>query len=256
MRAMASFMTVGVSLLLLCCGCGTSETAPREDVSGETTPPETADGSAAVAREPSTPAEEPPLFSPTLEIEAEDFVPEAGFEQLSITDFKPFEASGDTWQEIDGVIVCSGNPKGYLYSNESFANFTWRGEYRFAPVAEASKSALANSGFMLHIQTPHKVWPRSLEVQGRFDEMCSIKSNGGVPALTIEDDVAARESARKPIGEWNSIEIVSRNGALTATLNGELVCLSQPGELTAGFIGLQSEMFEVHFRRMRLRRDD
>lgn len=202
------------------------------------------------------PLSQPEESVPGLPIETDDFTPESGFTALGIEDFTPLAGQADAWQEIDGVIVCSGQPKGYLYSNIPYDNFTWRAEYRFVPVVDEAKRPLSNTGFMIHIELPHKVWPRSLEVQGRWDEIASIKANGGAADLIISDDAAARESARNPVGEWNAVEIVSKNGALTATLNGELVCLSEPGELTEGLIGLQSELFEVHFRRMRIRAGD
>lgn len=225
-------------------GCGEQEAPP---------PAELSEPAATNELEPPPPQFEP--FVPSLEIETDDFEPEDGFTALTVEDFVPFEGRRDTWQEVEGVIVCSGEPKGYLHSRTPFGNFTLRGEYRFMP-QDATAEPPPNTGFMIHIQEPHKIWPRSLEVQGRFDQMCSIKSNGGVPALTIEDDPAARESARKPVGEWNAVEIVSKDGALTATLNGQLICTSQPGELTEGLIGLQSELFEVHFRRLRIREDE
>jgi hypothetical protein len=240
-------LVVVAPLLVWITGCGEA-TAPPAPPSGTAT-------TQANATQTPPPQESEP-FVPTLEIEADDFVPEDGFTPLGVEDFVPFEGAGDTWQQIDGVIVCSGSPKGYTHSVQPYGNFTWRAEYRFAPVADDTKRPLANTGFMLHIQEPHKVWPNSLEVQGRWDEMASIKANGGAAMLTIDDDSAARESARKPVGEWNAVEIVSRNGAITATLNGQLVCISQPGELTEGQIGLQSELFEVHFRRLRIRVDE
>lgn len=182
---------------------------------------------------------------------------EEGFRLLGLSDFEHFSASAETWIEQDGVIICSGDPKGYLHSRERFGDFTFRGSYRFEPEADADDERLAasNTGFMIHINEPHTIWPRSLEVQGKWSEMCSIKSNGGVPDLTIEDDAVARESARKPVGEWNEIEIVSRAGTLESFLNGTLICRSEAGELTEGFIGLQSELFEVHFRNLRIRED-
>lgn len=173
-----------------------------------------------------------------------------GPKTLTLADFELFQADDDTWHEEDGIIICTGTPKGYMHTRDVFGNYIWQAEFRFAPVEDEEKRPLANTGFMIHIQEPHKVWPASLEVQGRWDEMASIKSNGGVPDLTIEDQPEVRESARKPVGEWNHIRIESRDGALTAWLNGEQVCQSQPGELTTGQIGLQSEGFEVQFRNM------
>lgn len=177
---------------------------------------------------------------------------------LALADFESFPADGRSWSEHEGILVCSGRPKGYLYSRERFGNFTLRAEYRFVPPPdlEPAEHHRLNTGFMIHIQEPHRIWPPSLEVQGRFDEIASIKSNGGVPDLVIHDEPAARQSARHAAADWNDVEIVSRDGALSSILNGTPVCTSEPGPLSDGRIGLQSEGFEVHFRRLRVRIDE
>lgn len=178
-----------------------------------------------------------------------------GFRPLRLRDFEPFAAEATTWSEANGVLKTTGTPKGYLSSKRSYRNFTWRGEFRFVPDADVSKHPQSNTGFMLCIQEPHKVWPRSLEVQGKFVEMGQIKSNGGVPALTINDDQASREAARKPVGEWNAIEITCKDGTVSSLLNGKAICVSEPGELVEGKIGLQAENFPVEFRKLRVRED-
>ncbi len=174
---------------------------------------------------------------------------------LSLADFQTFQGEEGTWTERDGEIVCSGQPRGYLYSKENYDDFILEADFLLVPPEGESDPArleATNTGFMIHIQEPHKVWPVSLEVQGKFVEMCSIKANGGAAELTIEDDAAARDAARKPLGEWNHVQIVSHDGALEARLNGELICTSEAGELRSGRIGLQSEGFEVHFRDLRI----
>jgi hypothetical protein len=178
-----------------------------------------------------------------------------GFRPLRLRDFEPFSAQQNTWREDHGMIATTGTPKGYMYSRRTFQNFTWRAEFRFVPSEDASKHDQSNTGFMLCIQEPHKVWPRSLEVQGKWIEMGQIKSNGGVPALTINDDQAAREAARKPVGEWNAIEITVKDGTVSSLLNGKAICLAEPGELKAGRIGLQAELFPVEFRNVRIREE-
>jgi hypothetical protein len=220
-------------ILLLCVtACGCTPNAPAPDAARPTA------GAAPVQ------PEEPPV--------------EQGFQRLTIADFEPFQGSSDTWREEGNLLSTTGQPKGYLHSRRPYRNFTWRLEFRHVPasgVTDPSELDKQNTGFMIHIQEPHKVWPRSLEVQGKQAELCSIKGNGGVPDLVIEDDPAARDFARSPVGEWNSVEIVSLDGTLSATLNGTPICTSAAGELTEGLIGLQSELFEVQFRNLRIREE-
>ena len=197
------------------------------------------------------------------ELTVDEFSPEEGFRELTFSDFDPFFAKPPkaealpTWIAVGKAIVCTGKPKGYLYSKHKFKDFTLRLELRFAPAetseANDSKPFDPNSGVMLYITEPHKQWPKSLEVQGRFSELATIKANGGATKVEPVDDATVRESARKPTGEWNALEILSKAGSLTVLLNGQKICESQPSDVSEGSIGLQSEDFEVHFRRLRIR---
>ena len=197
------------------------------------------------------------------DLTADEFSPEEGFRELSFSDFESFFAkppkteAEPTWSAVSKAIVCTGKPKGYLYSKEKFKDFTLRLELRFAPSAGSeakdSKPFDPNSGVMIYITEPHKQWPKSLEVQGRFSELATIKANGGATKVEPTDDATVRESARKPFGEWNGLEIVSKSGSLTVLLNGQKICESQPSDVSEGSIGLQAEDFAVHFRRLRIR---
>jgi hypothetical protein len=53
------------------------------------------------------------------------------------------------------------------------------------------------------------------------------------------------------VGEWNSIEIVTKAGAITASINDQVVAEGKPGELSSGLIGLQAEGHRLRYRRLR-----
>lgn len=258
------------TVIAMLSGCSSEPTTPNVKTPQNASPSEPA--SAALV----------PWNSDTLK--DSEFTVEEGFRTLTLGDFEPFFAKPlqppqTTWLAVHDAIVCFGKPKGYLYSKELFADFTLRLEYRFAPVPAAPLSVPAkrspqssktdptappvdrqaetdsklNTGVMLFITEPHKQWPKSLEVQGRFADMATIKENGGAAKIEVVDDDAARKSARKPVGEWNAIEVVSKGGVITSLLNGAKICEGQTTDLILGMIGLQSEDFEVHFRRLRIR---
>jgi hypothetical protein len=188
---------------------------------------------------------------------------DSGFEALEFADFTPFVSQPDgaepTWSVADsGVIQTTGTPRGYLYTNKTYDNFTLQGEFRFIPRQEPIDPAERdkyNTGFLIYVPDEHKLWPRSLEVQGRFDLMGQVKSNARDVTIQATDDEAAREEARKPIGEWNTIEITSKDGAVAAFLNGTKISESEAGELKSGHIGLQAEDYAVEFRHLRLREE-
>lgn len=194
----------------------------------------------AVAAEPETP-----------------FQLEDGFTLLSFSDFEAFGAEATTWEGTADGIKCSGKPRGYLYSKQPYENFTWRLDYRFPRPDNLKDEAKfkGNTGFMVYITGEHKVWPISLEVQGKFVQMAAIKENGGAQPVTATDDDAARQKARRPVGQWNAIEIVSKGGTLAITLNGTPISSCEPDFLSEGAIGIQAEDHPFEVRRMRIRKD-
>jgi hypothetical protein len=193
------------------------------------------------------------------ELETDHFTPETGFRLLTVADFDHFPADAQTWSQVGKTIVCSGTPKGYAYTREPFENFTLRCEFRYVVAGAPPEGAEAdkyNTGFMLHIQEPHKVWPLSMEVQGRYDQISWVKGNGGASATEVVDDTVGRQAARLPVGQWNAVEILSRDGAISSRLNGMVISTCKPSGLTSGPLGLQAEGFAVHFKHLRVRVDE
>lgn len=198
-----------------------------------------------------------PLTAEIPVVVEQPFELEEGFRLLSRADFDSFNAEEDTWQVTAEGLLCSGKPKGYLHSKDTFQNFTWRLSYRF-PRPDRLTDDLqfkANTGFLVYISGEHKIWPVCLEVQGKYSEMGAIKENGGAERPEVIDQAEVRRKARKAVGEWNDLEITSRDGSLVVRLNGEEVARSQPAFLSSGAVGIQSEGFSFEVRRMRIRID-
>lgn len=237
-------MRLLLPILLGGSGLSCTREQPAELPVAEQSAPASATADLTGAAEPGEPLPEP-----------EHFEPEEGFLLLTLDDFEPFRAGPDTWRSSGPLIRSTGKPKGYIYTKESYEDFTLRLDYRFLPapgIDEANQFA-GNTGFLIYIGGEHKQWPVSLEVQGKYPEMGTIKANGGADTPQIQDDETARQQARKPPREWNSIEIVSRGGGLTASINGTPVCESHPGSLTEGRIGIQAEDFPFEVRNIRIR---
>ena len=186
------------------------------------------------------------------------FEVENGFTLMSLDDFEEFQGKtkkpveDPTWTEKSGVITCTGHPRGYLYSKKNYGNFTLRVEYRFPESSEKNENP--NTGILIYITGENRIWPRCLEVQGKFEEMAQIKSNTKEVTLEVTDNQVARETARRPVGEWNTIEVISKDGMLTSILNGTKIASCKPSELTEGFFGIQSEGDAVEFRNIRVQK--
>ena len=216
-------------------------------------------GQVAEPTQPSTsPAAE---VKPVAAVEAapleQPFVLEDGFDSLAFTDFEAFAAEAGTWSATADGLKCGGKPKGYLYSKQSYQNFTLRLDYRFPRPDNLKDEAKfkGNTGFLVYITGEHKLWPICLEVQGKHVQMAAIKENGGAEPAKVEDDDAARQQARKPVGQWNSLEIVSKDGALAVTLNDTPISKCEPDFISEGPIGIQAEDHPFEVRHIRLKRD-
>ena len=235
--------------MLIAVGCQPATNAPGP----ETPPPQP---TASPTTEATT------ALTPIPTVETPPFVIEEGFQLLPFQDMAVFPAddtTGGTWSSVGDDILCTGKPKCYLHTKTPVGDGTLRFDYRFEPdpkITDPTKLAAHNTGVLLFIQEPHAIWPKSIEVQGKHSEMGQLRPNGSkaeVEQLKVvyQDHPEVRESARKPVGEWNSIEIVTKAGAITASINGQVVAVGEPGELKSGLIGLQAEGHRLRYRRLR-----
>jgi len=162
-----------------------------------------------------------------------------------------------TFTVKDGVVICSGSPSGYMYTEKSYGNYTLRFEFAFKrPDGLADDSAFGgNSGCLIHVGQKNAlgVWPRSIEVQGMNRQMGLILP---IPrnvkcTRTFENETSAE--VRKPLGEFNQVEIEVQGGDMVIRINGAVVSTVGDCELTEGPIGFQSEGAETHWKNIRIR---
>jgi hypothetical protein len=159
-----------------------------------------------------------------------------------------------TWSVKDGVIICTGKPNGYFYTDKNFKNFVLRYDWRYKRPEnlKEEKDFGGNSGALMFIQEPHKVWPKCLEVQGENRTHGSFiaigcKVTGG------KYDKAAKDKAVKPVGEWNTTEITcNADGTVLVKINSADVN-SGKCDLTEGPFGFQSEGAEIHFKNIKIK---
>ena len=162
-----------------------------------------------------------------------------------------------TWSIKDEMIVCTGHPAGFVYTEKSYKDYVLLYDWQFPRPKDLTDDNKfdGNSGALVHIIHPEKgvigVWPNCVEVQGmnkRHGELLFIPRSQGKGKYDIE----ARNKATKPVGEWNTTEILCKGSEISAKINGTEVS-SGKGELTEGFIGFQSEGSPVHFRNIKIR---
>jgi len=167
------------------------------------------------------------------------------------------EENGGVFSVQDGVIVCTGRPSGYMYTPKSYSNYTLQFDLAFARPEglEDDTKFRGNSGCLIHVADRNAlgVWPRSVEVQGMNRQLGLILPIPRSLKCTRTFDAALSAKARKPIGEFNLVEIEVKGGDMVIELNGRVVSTVGKCELTEGPIGFQSEGVETHWRNIRIR---
>jgi hypothetical protein len=161
--------------------------------------------------------------------------------------------AGKTIVVKDGEIQVSGSPFGYFYTDRPFKNYVIRYSWTY-PKDQPEKTTM-NSGLLVHIQEPHKVWPKSVEPQGRYMDHGKIFFIGFDKDAKKESkfDEAAQKKALKASHEWNTTEVmVKGDGSIEVRINGVLTTTGK-SELTSGPIGFQSEGARIHFKDIKIK---
>lgn len=169
----------------------------------------------------------------------------------------------DTWSVKAGVLHCTGKPNGYLATEKDYANYMLELKWRYAP-----GTMNPNSGVLLHLTGPDKVWPQSIEMQMKHgfagDFWRNPDAEGKMPAFDGARKDTADKTDRhylrvagtefeKALGEWNECRIECERGAIRVTINGKLANESGGGALKKGRIALQSEGSPVEFKDIQIR---
>ncbi len=172
-------------------------------------------------------------------------------------------AMDDVWSVRDGILICKGEPMGYLATKRKFTNFRLVVEWRWAPGKPAG-----NSGVLLRITGEPRALPKCAEAQLKSGSAGDIYGFHGFQAQgdaarskTAEGDMIGKLSGvskikgnEKEPGQWNKYEITLKGGDLTLLVNGEKVNEATGLDVVPGTIGLQSEGGEIHFRTVKLTR--
>jgi hypothetical protein len=166
----------------------------------------------------------------------------------------PLNTPTKTWRIEDGAIICTGKPNGYFFTKKSYKNYRVRFDWRYKRPANLKDDEKfgGNSGLLVHITGPHKVWPKCVEVQGMNREHGKIFAIGGAKGkFSFNADVLKK--VRNPVGEWNTTHVTVQNGTISSDVNATEIATGKTTDLTEGPFGLQSEGAEIHFRNIRVK---
>ncbi|MET0131973.1 MAG: ThuA domain-containing protein [Kibdelosporangium sp.] len=183
--------------------------------------------------------------------------PEAGYRSL----YDGTAASLGNWtqsgpgrfvQQADCTILSEGG-LGLLSYNEEFNSYSLKADWKVA--------GDDNSGVFVGYPDPGTdPWiavNQGYEIQ--IDATDAVDRTTGAIYSFQSADIAKRDAALKPPGEWNSYEIIVRGQTIQVVLNGVVIndfVSSDPNrDLTQGFVGLQNHGNgdDVSFRNVRIK---
>ncbi|MHC4694611.1 MAG: 3-keto-disaccharide hydrolase [Planctomycetota bacterium] len=168
----------------------------------------------------------------------------------------------DVWRTENDIIVCSGLPLGYLYSNDQYDDFVLKLEWRWPADKEPGKG-----GVLIRMTGEHKIWPKSLEAQlnagdaGDFWGLDGYELSGPAERTSSMDhekfgrltNVKKARALEKSAGQWNTYEIIAYGDMVTLIINGIEANKATGCAANRGNICLTSEGSEIHFRNVELR---
>ncbi len=158
------------------------------------------------------------------------------------------------WTVKNGILVCVCQEHGYFYTDKKYLNFTLRVDYRFVrpPEWEGPDYLFGgNSGYYIFLDPPNA---KAIAIEGKNRQVLWPYAINSKAKYT--EDIDARNRVLNPIGEWNSIEITSKDGQVRSSLNGTLISTVTEHEFKApGYIGFQNQGAELHWRNIRVREE-
>ena len=176
--------------------------------------------------------------------------------------------SPETWYVENGILICKGKPIGVMRSERQYENFLLHVEWRHMESG-------GNSGiFAWSDAKPFgNRLPKGLEIQ--MLELDWVKLNtrkgktpppiayvhgelfgaGGLKA-TPDNPRGSRskslENRCKGRGEWNVYDVVCVDGVVKLSVNGKFVNGIRNSQYKKGYLCLESEGSEIHFRNLKI----
>ena len=159
-----------------------------------------------------------------------------------------------TWSiTTNGCIHCGGRPPGFLRTEKTYANYHLTVEWRFVKVAPHAD----NTGVLVHMQLPDKVWPKCIECQGQNQKQGDFWLQSGSSADGYSGDGKKAVHVpmtgppnENPIGEWDTYEVIAKDNTVEIIVNGKSMNKITGANVTSGFIGIQSEGADIEVRKI------
>jgi hypothetical protein len=175
--------------------------------------------------------------------------------------------SPDIWQSAidsypveDGVVTCRKG--GNLLTAKEYGDFVFRFEFQLPKGG--------NSGVGLRAESPKKdAAYYGMESQildnyaPQYQNLLPTQYHGSIYKIAASKRNAEKNDYLKPVGEWNSEEIIASGSRITVILNGETIVDTDIADVKAndhpglhnakGFVGFLGHGDPVKFRNIRIK---
>ncbi len=181
------------------------------------------------------------------------------FNGIDMNGWVDVNTSEDTWKVKDRILICSGNPIGVMRTDRQYENFILQIEWKHVEAA-------GNSGVFIWSEgTPFegKRLTKAIEVQmleldwavqnKRTDDYVhgELFPTMGMPAVPDNPRGTRSKSIEKRCkgkGQWNKYVVVCVDGTVKLSVNGKFVNGLSKSARKKGYICLEAEGAEIHFR--------
>lgn len=175
----------------------------------------------------------------------------------------------DTWTVNDGVLMCKGKPIGVMRTDRQYENFILHIEWKHInPGGNSGVFAWSDAKPGEKNRLPNGVEIQMLEVnyinmhKGRDGQLLSpgyvhgdLFGVGGVQIVPDNPRgvrSSSLENLAKPAGEWNTYDVVAIDGVIKLAVNGKFVNGISKSTQKKGYLCLESEGSEIHFRNIKI----
>jgi hypothetical protein len=194
------------------------------------------------------------------------------FNGKDLTGWVNVNCAPGTFTAKDGEIVTTGKPTGYLRTTKQYENFVAEFDWMHVP---PSPGAVGNSGFFVWADPIPAVgtgYTRGIEVQVLVN--LTYKNKKGEITATSQGDLFSIHGATcvpdrphpdgwarcLPSGdyckgekEWNHYRVEANDGVIKLAVNGHVVSGLSKCKPRKGYLALESEGSECHFKNLKIK---
>lgn len=204
------------------------------------------------------------LLNLVFSLNAQELMFKPLFNGVDLNGWIDVNTSPETWTVKNGEIICSGLPIGVMRSEKQYENFILEIEWKHMEAGGNSGIFIWSEGTPFSADEP---LTKAMEVQmlelewatihNRTDdyvhgELFPTMGMTAIPDNPRGDRSKSIEKRCKGKGEWNKYIIVAVDGTVKLSVNGKFVNGIRDSQRKKGYLCLEAEGAEIHFRNIRI----